>query len=1064
MTENNEKSYDAQDIQVLTGLSAVRKRPSMYIGDTGIRGLHHLVYEVVDNSIDEAMSGFCNRIIVTIHHDNSVTVIDNGRGIPVDIHPKFNKSAVELVLTKLHAGGKFDKKSYRVSGGLHGVGVSVVNALSQSMNVFVKRGGKVYRQKYERGKPITTLEVIGEAETTGTKINFIPDKEIFDNIEFNSETIALRLRELAFLNQNLQIIFSDERTNKKFEYQYEGGIKSFVEFLNKNKTPLHPIIYFSKEKNGTQIEIALQYNDGYTENLLSFANNINTIEGGTHLSGFKTALTRTMNNYTEKKNGKETKLNSDDVREGIAAIISIKIMEPQFEGQTKTKLGNSEIKGIVDSVVSSQLGTFFEENPRTARAIVDKAVNASKAREAARHARELTRRKGALETSTLPGKLSDCSNRDPAVTELFIVEGDSAGGCFSSDTKIALVDGRNLSFKELVKEHKKGKINYCYTINKDGTIGIGLIKDPRITRKNAEVIKIILDNGEEIICTPDHRFMQRNSEYIRADKLTKNISLMPLNRKSSKIEGRITIKGYEMVYDTKTNKWIFTHMLTDKYNLKNKEYDLSLGDCKHHIDFNKLNNNPENIVRMPKNKHFEMHAKMISKTMHSEAAKQKAWEAHRKPEYREKMSKMMSTPEMKKMLSERAREQWKNKEYKEYMVKKFLEFYENNKEYRGESLKRLTRAQKEYWSIKENRKLQAEKVRKYFEDHPEAREILRELAINQWGDPELKKWRSKKTKEQWTNKFRIKRKKAYDKTYFKHTINFMKKLLETCGNLEEYDGERVKSKNKNLLKKETFTERFFDNDEGAMTEAVNNFNHKIKSIVKLNQSMDVYDLEVDGTHNFALACGIFVHNSCKQGRNRKFQAILPLKGKILNVEKARLNKVFSSDEIVTMITAIGTGIGDEFNIEKARYHKIIIMTDSDVDGAHISTLLLTFFFRYMKELIDMGYIYIAQPPLYLVRKGKSKQYCHNDGEKNKIMDEIGDTKGVVIQRFKGLGEMNPHELWQTTMDPEHRVLKQVTIEDVVEADRIFTILMSDQVEPRRNFIQQHAKEVVNLDV
>ncbi len=633
--QKDEQTYNADSIQVLSGLDAVRKRPAMFIGDTGSRGLHHLVYEVVDNSIDEAMAGFCTKIIVTLHPDNSVTVIDNGRGIPVDNHPKFNRPAVEIALTKLHAGGKFEKRAYRVSGGLHGVGVSCVNALSEWFTVLVNRNGKVYRQKYARGIPTTDLEIIGNADATGTTITFLPDKEIFPEINFNFDTLALRLRELAFLNRNLRIEFTDERTQKQAAYQYEGGVVSFVEYLNQNKNILHPPIYIAKEKNGMSVEIAMQYNDGYNDNIFSFANNINTIEGGTHLSGFKTALTRTMNSYIEKnsmaKELKDLKLSSDDVREGLAAVVTVKILEPQFEGQTKTRLGNSEVKGIVDSIVNEKLSQFLEENPKLARAILEKTVTAAKAREAARHARELTRRKGALEASSLPGKLSDCSNRDPAKSELFLVEGDSAGG------------------------------------------------------------------------------------------------------------------------------------------------------------------------------------------------------------------------------------------------------------------------------------------------------------------------------------------------------------------------------------------------------------------------------------------------SAKQGRNREFQAILPLKGKILNVEKARLNKVYSNDEIVTMITAIGTGIGDEFNADRARYHKIIIMTDSDVDGAHISTLLLTFFFRYMKPLIERGYIHIAQPPLYQVRRGKEKRYAHGEAERDKVLAEWGK-KGIVIQRYKGLGEMNPHELWETTMDPAFRIMKQVTINDAVEADRIFTILMSDQVEPRRLFIQEHAAEVANLDV
>jgi len=626
-----QEEYGAKDIKVMEGLSAVQKRPSMYIGDTALSGLHHIVYEAVDNAIDEAMAGFCKHIRLIIHTNQTITIIDDGRGIPVEIMPKFNKPAVEIVLTKLHAGGKFDKKAYKVSGGLHGVGISCTNALSKELTIEIKRQGKIYTQSYKKGIPTTELKETGTTSETGTKITFLPDDEIFLETIFHFDILANRLRELAFLNKGLKISIEDERTNKKQEFYYEGGIISFVEYLNHSKHPINGVIYFQKEKNSCGVEIAMQYNDSYQENVFSFANNINTIEGGTHLSGFKTALTRTLNSYIEKNKLSDIKLSSDDVREGLAAVISVKLLEPQFEGQTKAKLGNSEVKGIVESVINTELGHYLEENPNIAKAIISKSVNAAKAREAARKARELTRRKGALNQGSLPGKLADCSNRDPAKCELYIVEGDSAGG------------------------------------------------------------------------------------------------------------------------------------------------------------------------------------------------------------------------------------------------------------------------------------------------------------------------------------------------------------------------------------------------------------------------------------------------SAKQGRNRAFQAILPLKGKILNVEKARLDKMFHNVEITSMITAIGTGIMEEFNIEKIRYHKIIIMTDADVDGAHIRTLLLTFFYRYMRPLIEAGNIYIAQPPLYKVKKSKEEVYVYDDNKLKEVLEKLGK-EGTHLQRYKGLGEMNPHQLWETTMDPEKRILLQVTLEDAVKADEIFSILMGEEVEPRRKFIEEHAKEVVNLDV
>jgi len=985
-------SYKAESIQVLKDLDAVRKRPSMFIGDTGFRGLHHLVFEAVDNAIDEALAGYCNKINVHINKDGSITVQDNGRGIPVDLHPELKKPAVEVVMTVLHAGGKFDKKTYKVSGGLHGVGISVVNALSSWLQVEVIREGKIYTQKYEKGKSITKLEEKPNGENTGTKVTFFPDKEIFEDITFQNDMIINRLRELAFLNKGLKINFEDKRTDKKEEFFYEGGIIDFVNFLNEKKNKLHDEpIYFIREGKKTIVEIALQYNDAYLENVFSFVNNINTVEGGTHLSGFKTALTRVINDYIKKKKIDNKKLSGDDVREGLTAVISIKIPEPQFEGQTKTKLGNSNIKGLVDSIVTSKLSTFFEENPKVAKSIISKCLLSAKARDAARKARELTRRKSALDSGSLPGKLADCQERDPSKAEIFIVEGDSAGGCFSGDTKVALADGRNLSFKELIKENNQGKKNYCYTILKDGNIGIEKIKNPRLTKKRVDVIKVILDNNEEIICTPDHLFMERVGNFKKAIKLVKDNSLMPLYKKLSERKGRITIKGYEMVLNPKNSRWKFTHLLADEYNLRNKIYDESYGSHKHHIDFNKLNNNPNNITRKPKEDHIQHHRKHASKTLHKKDVYDKLRKLKRTKEFREKMSKRMKDPKTRKILSEQAKKQWQNPEYKKYMKKKFLDFYYSNEEYRKKNIERLNKEQKKYWNKKENRDKQSQRVKRYFEEHPEKKIELSKMAKEQWKDPELLKWRSEKTKEQMA-----------------------------C------------------------------------------MNHKVKKIIKLNKKIDVYDIEVPNTHNFALASGVFVHNSAKQGRSREFQAILPLRGKILNVEKARLDKIFANNEISTMISAIGTNIGEEFDVNKVRYHKVVIMTDADTDGNHITTLLLTFFYRYMKELIDAGYLYIAMPPLYKVKKGKSIYYAYNEKELEEILEKVG--KDSQIQRYKGLGEMNPEQLWETTMDPEKRILKKVSVEDAVIADQIFSTLMGDQVDPRRKFIFENAKGVMNLDI
>jgi DNA gyrase subunit B len=633
--QNNNSHYDESNIQVLEGLEAVRKRPGMYIGSTGKRGLHHLVYEIVDNSIDEALAGFCDRIHVVIHKDLSVSITDNGRGIPVGINPKYGIPAVEIVFTMLHAGGKFGGGGYKVSGGLHGVGASVVNALSEWLVVNVRTDGSEYEMKFERGVTKSPLRVVGSTNETGSKIHFKPDSLVFEELDFTYDILKNRLREMAFLNKGLTIILEDEREDIYNEFYYEGGISSFVEYLNKNRSVLHDQpIYITGEKEDATLEIALQYNDSYIENIYTFANNISTPEGGTHLVGFKSGLTRVINDYARKTNvlkASDPNFAGEDTREGLTAIVSVKLIEPQFEGQTKSKLGNSDIRGFVENTIVTKFSAFLEENPAEARIIVEKALSASRAREAAKKARDLTRRKSVLESASLPGKLADCSEKDPELCEIFIVEGDSAGG------------------------------------------------------------------------------------------------------------------------------------------------------------------------------------------------------------------------------------------------------------------------------------------------------------------------------------------------------------------------------------------------------------------------------------------------SAKQGRDRRFQAILPLRGKILNVEKTRLDRVLANEEIKSMITAFGAGIGDDFNLDKLRYHKIICMTDADVDGSHIRTLLLTFFYRYMKSLIEQGYVYIAQPPLYKINKSKKEYYVYSDDEMERLLDEIG-RDGIEIQRYKGLGEMNPEQLWDTTMNPETRTILRVELEDAIAADEIFNTLMGDKVEPRREFIEANAKMVKNLDI
>ena len=891
MASNN---YGAEQIQVLEGLEAVRKRPGMYIGTTGPRGLHHLVYEVVDNSIDEALAGYCTHIEVDLNKDGSVKVTDDGRGIPVDTHSKTGKSALETVMTVLHAGGKFGGGGYKVSGGLHGVGVSVVNALSEWVEVTVWRDKKTHIQGYERGQPTGDLKSKPNKEKrTGTSVQFLPDQEIFTTgIQFDYNTIIGRLRELAYLNAGVKITITDNRLElvksdepKVESYCYEGGIKEYVTYMNREKQSLHEeVIFVRGEKNDVQVEVALQWCiDAFSDNVLGFANNIRTIDGGTHLEGLKTVLTRTMNGIARKRNklkDSDPNLGGENVREGLTAVISVKVPEPEFEGQTKTKLGNTEVRGIVDSLVGEVLSEYLDFNPQVADAVLDKAIQAFKAAEAARRARDLVRRKSVLESSPLPGKLADCSTKNPEESEIYLVEGDSASGCFAGNQKVILADGRRLSFAEIVAEQAEGKEHFCYTINQSGNVAIERIINARITKKNASVIKIILDNNETIICTPDHLFMLRDGSYKPAALLTGNDSLMPLSQKSSqKTENSQELDGYEMVWSPQKESWIYTHLLPDFYNLKAGVYQSANGDSCYHVGFKKLNStNTEGLL-----------------------------------------------------------------------TEKHLEFHKTNLE-----------------------------------------------------------------------------------------------LAYRCSERDEFLARDI------------------------IPNYNDHYNYRVVSIEPLEERLDVYDIEVPNTHNFALASGVFVHNSAKQGRDRRFQAILPLRGKIINIEKTDDAKIYKNNEIQSMITALGLGIkGDEFDASQLRYHKVIIMTDADVDGSHIRTLLLTFFYRYQRALVDQGYIYIACPPLYKVERGRNHYYCYSDRELNELIEnEFPDNANYTIQRFKGLGEMMPVQLWDTTMNPETRTLKRVEIEDAAEADRIFTVLMGDRVAPRREFIETYGPKlkITDLDI
>ena len=947
VTAPPEKSeYTAKDIQILEGLEPVRKRPGMYIGSTDVRGLHHLVYEVVDNSVDEAMAGECDRIVITLHADGSVTVDDNGRGIPVEPHPQRPKqSTLEVVMTTLHAGGKFGGDGYKQgSGGLHGVGVSAVNALSEYCRVEVRRDGKLHVQEYRRGKPLAPVRVAGPASGRGTRTIFRPDLDIMETGDFSFDTLAQRFREMAYLNKGLTITLIDERPGQEQDctFYFEGGLMSFVRHLNKNRNVVmaRPV-YAERKVDRTLVEMALQYNDGYTPNLYSFANGINTVEGGSHVTGFRSALTRTLNEYGRKANllkEADGNLTGDDVQEGLTAVISVKLPEAQFEGQTKGKLNNADVRNQVETVVAEALAKYLEETPAEAKRIIEKCLNSARAREAARKARELVRRKDALD-STLPGKLADCSEKRADRSELYLVEGDSAGGCFAGETLIALADGRALSFKDLVAEQAEGKEHYCYTIRNDGKIGLERIVNARMTKAQAEVLRVVLDSGESIVCTPDHHFMLRDGTYKAAKELTLDDSLMPLYRKLSDMdEPGITIDGYELVWDPGSDSWLFTHMLADWYNRWRGIYAEGDGDHCHHVDFDKRNNNPTNIQRLRRDEHLALHREHVARTLHRPEVMEKCRALHQSEGFRSMMSARMLEPE--------------------------------------------------------------------------------------------------------TRQFQI---------------------AQGMVDLEAYRAHRLVTRDKSLLRFDKFCERYFEGSEELALEAVANYNHRVASVERLEERVDVYDIEVPGTHNFALAGGVFVHNSAKQGRDRHFQAILPLRGKILNVERARLDKMLSSEEIKNIITALGTSIGETFNTEKLRYHRIVLMTDADVDGSHIRTLLLTFFFRHMESIIRGGHLYIAQPPLYGIQVGKQRHYVYSDQEKEALLARLGDGKNPRINRYKGLGEMDPEELWETTMNPTTRTLLRVTVEDAVKADETFSVLMGEEVAPRRRFIEAHAKQA-NLDV
>jgi DNA gyrase subunit B len=1113
------ETYDASKITVLEGLEAVRKRPGMYIGSTDVRGLHHLVFEVVDNSIDEALAGVCDTITVTISKENVVTESDNGRGIPVDIHEQTGKSALEVVMTKLHAGAKFGQGGYKVASGLHGVGVSAVNALSEWMDVKVRRDGLVYQQKYARGVPKTEVKAVGKYpkdERTGVTVSFYPDKVIFKQIDFKFDVLAQRFREMAFLTRGLTILFKDERDGREMTFYFEGGIVSFVRYLNKNREVLHQPFYVSRQVNGTQVEVAIQYASTYSESVYTFANNINTVDGGTHLTGFRTALTRTLNDHARKNNvlkENDPNLTGDDVREGLTAIVSIKLEEPQFESQTKARLGNAEVKTQVESVVTEALSAFLEQNQREAKSIIEKCITSARAREAARQARDLVIRKSALESLSLPGKLADCSERDSDRAELYIVEGDSAGGCLAGETRIALASGIVKTMQELAEDWQQGIQHFGYATNAEGDIRIVPLIDPRLTRREANLVQVTLDNGNAIRCTPDHPFRLRDGTYRPASQLQAGDSLMPIKSRLSCAD-ELPAAGYEMVWMNGQARWCHTHHLADLYNLLTGGYTRKAGNVRHHKDFNKRNNDPRNIERLPWRVHQQLHAELVGEMT------KRLWQ---NPEYRASKIRQLSEqailqwqdPAYRQYMSERVKLQRQDPVLNEKLLRGFQNWFTSLSPEEYQAYCERTRAfQEAYWSDPDHRREQSERTARFFEDHPEAREHLHEEAIREWENAELRAWRSEKTREQWRDEaYRRHHSNSVSQWWLAHpehrakivaarqrgwsdeqqrgqiltalakwrqvttreqkgqcireghrlkALRLLHQVLDAQDVRCAYDDLRLQCA-PTAPRYDRLLQDYFDADTPRMLAAAANINCQVTSVQALDERADVYDLTVDRYNNFALASGVFVHNSAKQGRDRRFQAILPLRGKIMNVEKARLDKMLQSEEIRAMITAIGTGVGDNFDLKNLRYNRVVVMTDADVDGSHIRTLLLTFFFRYMEGLIEHGHLFIAQPPLYKIKIGKTEQYVFDDKELELLKKKTKSDK-MDIQRYKGLGEMNPEQLWETTMNPENRTILQVNMEDAAEADRTFEMLMGSEVGPRKRFIQTHAKSVRNLDV
>lgn len=988
----------------------------MYIGSTDVRGLNHLIYEVVDNSVDEALAGHGNEIDVKLYEDGSVKVSDNGRGLPVGMHST-GKSAVEVIFTVLHAGGKFGGGGYKTSGGLHGVGASVVNALSSYVEVTVKREGHEWYIKFSNGGkvevPLTKVRKLEEGESNGSSVKFLPDSKIFSTTHFSRERIKERLKEAAYLIPDLVVSYKDETTGDEAKYEYSNGIKEYIEEISEPYGPLTAVQLntFTDVETGIECDVAYVWVDsGSDETLLSYANNVRTIDGGTHEIGFKNALTKSVNDYAKREKllkGGIKKLEANDIREGLMAMINIRISEEllQFEGQTKGKLGTQEAKGIVEKNTYSVLSNFLNANKDFASLIIDRSIQLAQSRENARKERDKIKTKKTSKKGLISEKLVEPNSNDVSVRELFLVEGDSAGGCISKSTPVLLSSGKTVTVCELLKRFEQGEKDYIYGFDiEKNEFNVFPVLDVFKTKSNAEVIKLTFDDRTTLVCTPEHPILLRSGEYKQAKDLTTKDSIRTLYLQDQ--------HGY--VFNAVNKDYM--HKTVAKKYLGEQGLNMDV----HHKDFDKRNNHPINLDYLTHEDHASLH-----NGMNRENGLYENQDPYR----------------LANLHSER---------------------YANDENYRKETLTRLDEAQREYWSSDENRQAQSARTTKHFEDNPEAKEHNSKKAKEQWENEELRKWRAEKTREQMADP-EMKRRKL-ESEVIKRKNNCLKAMkdMEVAGiEVTKANYEQFKKDNslvKKCYKWETAIEKFETEDN--LRESLATFNHRVVKIEWLTEKEDVYDITVDEVHNFALGNGVIVHNSAKSGRNRVTQGVLPLRGKVLNTEKASLEKAMLNKEIRTLIEVIGTGFGDDYNPDKLRYDKIIILTDADVDGSHIQVLLLTFFYNYMPRLIMDGHLYIAKPPLYALKdkKGKYKYYW----DKTEVRNAMKETD--TLMRFKGLGEMDAMQLEFTTLNPDSRVMAQVTIDDRLGSTLLFNRLMGDDTAPRKKWIESNVDFTADTDI